>query len=100
MAKKSTSSPAFVFEFWASTLQKILDGNPDKVVFTVAVEAVEAKAGGKVGALRINAKGVKVAKSKSSAKKSSAKSTAVFARSLDDGSGSPHPPGLPPPPTI
>ncbi len=96
MAKKSTSSPAFVFEFWASTLQIILDGNPDKVVFTVAVEAVEAKAGGKVGALRINAKGVKVAKDKSSAKKS----MAVFAKPMDDGSGSPHPPGLPPPPTI
>jgi hypothetical protein len=99
MAKKSTSSPAFVFEFWASTLQTILDGNPDKVVFTVAVEAVEAKAGGKVGALRIKAKGVKSAKVKSTAKSSAAKSTAAFAMMIDDGSGSPHPPGLPPPPS-
>jgi hypothetical protein len=92
MAKKSTSSPAFVFEFWASTLQTILDGNPDK-------EAVEAKAGGKVGALRIKAKGVKSAKVKSTAKSSAAKSTAAFAMMIDDGSGSPHPPGLPPPPS-
>jgi hypothetical protein len=94
MAKKSTPSPAFVFEFWASTLQKILDGNPDKVVFTVAVEAVEAKAGGKVGALRINAKGVKSAKVKSSANKSTARSSANLAMTIDDGSGGPHPPGL------
>jgi hypothetical protein len=58
MAKK-TSANALQFVFSAAELRDILGNNPDKVVFTVSVEAAVTKQGDKVGALRINAKGHK-----------------------------------------
>jgi len=86
MAKKSGSA-ALVFEFRSSTLKRILDKNPDKVVFTVSVEAVEAKTGGLVGALRIDAKGGKFT---GSGKGKPNPQTG------DGGTGGePHPPGIP-----
>ena len=90
MAKKLSSSPAFVFEFAGPALQRVLASSPDKVVFTVSVEAVEAKGGGKVGALRIKAKGVK------SARRSAARATSALALVGGDGSASgiPKPPGV------
>jgi len=91
MAKKSGSA-ALVFEFRSSTLKRILDKNPDKVVFTVSVEAVEAKTGGLVGALRINAEG---AKFKASTKSKIGTSRSALTANGSGSSGEPHPPGMP-----
>lgn len=77
MAKK-TSAPALEFEFKASTLQAILSNNPDKVVFTVSVEAASVK-GKPAGVLRINAKGMRGGRT-------------IVTR--DGGSGVPKPPGI------
>lgn len=49
---------AFQFVFEPKELKKVLDSNPEKVVFTVSIEEEVTKAGHKVGALKINAKGV------------------------------------------
>jgi hypothetical protein len=49
MAKKSTSSPALEFEFSAAELKGLLASNPQKVLFTVSVEAVTTKKGDQVG---------------------------------------------------
>lgn len=77
MAKK-TSAPALEFEFKASTLQAILSNNPDKVVFTVSVEAASVK-GKPAGVLRISAKGMRGGKP-------------ISTRDIDG--GIPKPPGL------
>lgn len=77
MAKK-TSAPALEFEFKASTLQAILSNNPDKVVFTVSVEAASVK-GKPAGVLRINAKGMRGGRT-------------IITRGLDG--GIPKPPGI------
>lgn len=57
MAKKVTSSTALEFVFDANHLRRILESNPDKVLFTVKVEQAVTKTGEKVGALRIHAEG-------------------------------------------
>ncbi len=93
MAKKSGSA-ALVFEFRSSTLKRILDKNPDKVVFTVSVEAVEAKTGGLVGALRIKATGEKFKASAKGASGTSTKRSAMTMSGSDD-EGNPKPPGFP-----
>ncbi|MFN6088908.1 MAG: hypothetical protein ACK47E_09200 [Cyclobacteriaceae bacterium] len=86
MAKKSGRSPAFEFDFRGADLKKLLASEPAVVRFTVSVEAVDKKGGGQVGALRINAKAVSASRGK----------TTSSGGGLD---GSPHPPGLPPPPS-
>jgi len=91
MAKKSGNA-ALVFEYKATTLKRILDKNPDKVVFTVTVEAVEAKMGGLVGALRINAEG---AKFKASTKRKMGNIRSALTANGSGSSGEPHPPGIP-----
>jgi hypothetical protein len=88
MAKKLSSSPALVFEYRAAALQQILASNPDKVVFTISVEAVEAKTGGTVGALRISAKGEKFKASK----RTGGTLTRELSRTLTD--ADPRPPGV------
>lgn len=55
MAKKSTPSTALQFVFSGAELKKIIDRNPDKVVFTITVEEAVTKDGKKVGALKITA---------------------------------------------
>jgi hypothetical protein len=75
MAKKQATSPALEFEFSAAELKGLLAKNPDKVLFTVSVEAVTTKAEEKVGALRISAKGVSKGKAKGSSRDAAADGT-------------------------
>jgi hypothetical protein len=59
MAKSPTPSvQAFQFIFKPKDLKKVLDSNPDQVVFTVSIVQEVTKSGEKVGALKIDAKGV------------------------------------------
>jgi hypothetical protein len=59
MAKSLTRSvQAFQFIFKPKDLKKVLESDPDQVVFTVNIVEEVTKSGEKVGALKINAKGV------------------------------------------
>lgn len=58
MAKQNTSAKAFEFVFDAEHLRDILDRGPEKVLFTVSIETAITKDNQKVGALKINAKGM------------------------------------------
>jgi hypothetical protein len=59
MAKSSPISvQAFQFIFKPKELKKVLDSDPEKVVFTVSIVEETTKEGHKIGALKINAKGV------------------------------------------
>lgn len=55
MPSKSSNALQFVYD--AKDLRRLLDGNPDKVVFTITVIQEVTKDGRKVGALAIRATG-------------------------------------------
>jgi hypothetical protein len=85
------SVQAFQFVFEPKELKKVLEKNPDKVVFTVSIVEEVTKNGDKVGALKINAKGAWKRKKSATLGMESA---AIETASEDDGGV----PGCPVPP--
>jgi hypothetical protein len=62
MAKKSKATTALQFFFDAAQLRAILENNPDRLLFSVRIEPAVTKEGKKVGALAVEANGIRKGK--------------------------------------